>query len=303
MKGQVLICGTGKIAVDWGEYLAFAGLGVLWDAGQSRRDSMEHNAGRLRRRLNRAGCEQVPVGVFDSSRVNRIPCAPDIIIEATTEERAVKQSRLEHLTTVFGTQTPIVSSSSSILPSRLGHGCLGLHPFYPLKLTGFVEFIVPDEAPVETVEAVESFVTLARLAGVRQNERHAFIANRLIVPVQLELLKMAVSGVSIEIVRTISTLGILDMPVLSVMVSVGVSLLKRSVTNYGDIHAASRPQCAALVQVLERWERQDIFSDEKNIVPVNCAAEQKRPSRKKPLNGGWWIWSWAGQNWFLRQPE
>jgi carnitine 3-dehydrogenase len=183
------LAGTGVIGAGWAVRVLARGHDVVaWDPAEG----AEH---RLRAAVERAWPSATRLGLFPGADPSRLRWVAgpeelvesvDFVQESAPEDEAVKRSLLSRLDAAADPATPIASSSSGLLPSRLaeelGHPSrlvIG-HPFNPVYLLPLVE-VVPGEATSgETVAAaVAHYDDLVMHSLVVRNEIEGYLSDRL----------------------------------------------------------------------------------------------------------------------------
>jgi 3-hydroxyacyl-CoA dehydrogenase len=158
----------------------------------------------------------------------------DCVIECVRESLADKQAAVDSVSQLVGPATMLLSNSSSILPSHIAPRCLGLHFFYPVQLTGVVELIVPDALMGRAANEVRTQCASWSLTVVSEDEHAAFAANRLLLPLQVEAMRLLQDGVPPTTVERVSHTPLTPFGQLSFMDSVGFGVVLPAVRNYVD---------------------------------------------------------------------
>jgi 3-hydroxyacyl-CoA dehydrogenase len=153
-----------------------------------------------------SAASRIAIGNFDDDLAMLRDC--DWVIEAVTENLAIKQALLEKITphlkpdAILTTNTsglPIASIAAK-LPEHLRHRWLGAHFFNPPRYMRLVEIIATPETDRAVVEAVSHFADL-RLGKevVFARDTPNFIANRIGVFIMLEAVRlMQTEDLSVE---------------------------------------------------------------------------------------------------------
>lgn len=254
---EATVLGSGKMALDIGGRLLAHGYAVTWVTGDPARvAAIERHAGRTVRRLKRIDPACAETCRYRAAVAGTDPLPPaQLILESTVEDLAAKQRRIEAAVPRLSEASLLVSNSSSLLPSQIHPRCLGMHFFYPVQLTGAVEIVVPDAFPEALERAALDVAAKLELVVVRQSEETAFLANRLLMPLQNECVRAMNSGIPPGVVDACSRITE-DMPgQLALIDSVGPGTVAASVSNYLDRMAGSERQAyAPLVEALSRGE-------------------------------------------------
>ena len=200
------LAGTGVIGSGWAVRVLARGHDlVAWDPA----DGAEE---RLRDAVDRAWPSATRLGLFPGADPDRLRWAgspeevgeaADFLQESAPEVEAVKQSLLRRLDAAADPATPIASSSSGLLPSRLADGfshaerLLIGHPFNPVYLLPLVE-VVPGEATSdETVAAaVAHYDDMVMHPLVVRNEVEGYLSDRLQESLWRENLHLVNDGIA-----------------------------------------------------------------------------------------------------------
>ena len=200
------LAGTGVIGSGWAVRVLARGHGVVaWDPADGAED-------RLWESVARAWPSAARLGLFPGADASRLRWAAspeevaesaDFVQESAPEDQVVKQSLLRRLDGAADPATPLASSSSGLLPSRLADGLshperlLIGHPFNPVYLLPLVE-VVPGEATgAETVAAaVAHYDDLVMHPLVVRNEVEGYLSDRLQEALWRENLHLVNDGVA-----------------------------------------------------------------------------------------------------------
>lgn len=124
----------------------------------------------------------------------------DIVIEAATEDLAVKEGIFAELGRVCGPDTILASNTSSMSLSALAAASgrpdrvLGLHFFNPPTVLPLVEVISSESTSQETIDRAMPFCDSLDRLTVRVKDTPGFIVNRLLVPFIFDAVRMVESG-------------------------------------------------------------------------------------------------------------
>jgi 3-hydroxybutyryl-CoA dehydrogenase len=111
-----------------------------------------------------------------------------LIIEAATENEAVKRKIFEQAGAVLGRQAVLASNTSSIPITRLAQASpdparfIGVHFFNPVPVMGLIEVIRGLATSDDTVAQVEAFGQRLGKRIVHANDAPGFIVNRVLMP-------------------------------------------------------------------------------------------------------------------------
>ena len=200
------LAGTGVIGSGWAVRVLARGHDVVaWDPADGAQE-------RLRAAVQRAWPSAARLGLFPGADPHRLRwCdspeevaeSADFLQENAPEVETVKQSLLGRLDAAAEPATPIASSSSGLLPSRLAEGLshperlLIGHPFNPVYLLPLVE-VVPGEATSDdaVAAAVAHYDDLVMHPLVVRNEVEGYLSDRLQEALWRENLHLVNDGVA-----------------------------------------------------------------------------------------------------------
>jgi 3-hydroxybutyryl-CoA dehydrogenase len=216
----VAVIGAGQMGTGIAHVCGLAGYDVeLNDVSRERIDAGLHV---IERNLSR----QVARGIIDDAamkaalgRVKAVEGlqqigAADLVIEAATEDEAVKKSIFAALAPHLGTGTLLASNTSSISITRLASTTdrperfIGLHFMNPVPLMNLVEIIRGIATDVGTYETAVSFAKSLGKTTANAEDFPAFIVNRVLVPMINEAIYTLYEGVgTVEAIDTALHLG------------------------------------------------------------------------------------------------
>jgi 3-hydroxybutyryl-CoA dehydrogenase len=140
--------------------------------------------------------------------------ATDLVIEAATEDEAVKKSIFSALAPHVGADTLLASNTSSISITRLASSTdrperfIGLHFMNPVPLMKLVEIIRGIATDVATYETAVNFAKSLGKTTANAEDFPAFIVNRVLVPMINEAIYTLYEGVgTVEAIDTAMHLG------------------------------------------------------------------------------------------------
>ena len=111
-----------------------------------------------------------------------------LIVEAATENEAIKRSIFKHAGAVLAADAVLASNTSSIPITRLAQASpdpsrfIGVHFFNPVPVMGLIEVIRGLATSDETVAKVEAFGQKLGKRIVHANDAPGFIVNRVLMP-------------------------------------------------------------------------------------------------------------------------
>jgi 3-hydroxybutyryl-CoA dehydrogenase len=279
MSLAIAVLGSGKMARNIGLWFARAGHRVtLFPSTMQRCDECGIYVQKRFRRMNDLFGGTLPqprVCLLESGTSTEC----DIVVEATAESLEVKQRRFSAIGPLITPHTLLCSATSSILPSRICPDCVGMHFFYPLEMTAFVELILETTVPKEKMDRLESFAVSCSLAYVLENETSAFCANRLLMPLQAEALRMVAQGFSAREVDDCTVSDLISRGQIGMMDAVGLDTVYAGVCNYTAMMSSQEqenfaPLADALGSALDQGKL-----GRKNM---NGLVPEDPPSRQKP---------------------
>ncbi|MEN5145507.1 3-hydroxybutyryl-CoA dehydrogenase [Brevundimonas diminuta] len=125
----------------------------------------------------------------------------DLIIEAASEEEAVKKAVFAELTPLLGAQTLLASNTSSISITRLAsvtdrpERFIGLHFMKPAPTMKLVELVRGIATSASTFETAVAFAESLGKTTTESEDFPAFIVNRILVPMMNEAVYVLYEGV------------------------------------------------------------------------------------------------------------
>ena len=125
----------------------------------------------------------------------------DLVIEAATEQEALKKQIFNQLCPVLKPDALIASNTSSISITRLGAGTdrptkfMGIHFMNPVPVMKLVELIRGIATAEDTFASVKEFVARLNKTSVSAEDFPAFIVNRILLPMINEAVYTLYEGV------------------------------------------------------------------------------------------------------------
>lgn len=143
-----------------------------------------------------------------------VDAAVDMVIEAITENAAVKKELFSDLDKVLGPKAIFASNTSALSVTELARATsrperfIGMHFFNPAPIMKLVEIIRGADTAEGTFEAVRVLAGQLGKTPVTVNEAPGFVVNRLLVPMINEAVYALMEGVaSAEDIDTAMKLG------------------------------------------------------------------------------------------------
>ena len=200
------LVGTGVIGAGWAVRVLARGHGVVaWDPGEGAET-------RLRSAIERAWPSAADLGLFPdadpdslrwASSAQEVAASADFVQESAPEVESLKRSLLAEVDTAADPSTPIASSSSGLLPSKLAEPLahperlvIG-HPFNPVYLLPLVEVVRGEATSDETLAAaLEHYDDLVMHPLVVREEIEGYLSDRLQEALWRENLHLVNDGVA-----------------------------------------------------------------------------------------------------------
>jgi len=214
------IIGAGQMGNGIAHVAALSGFDVrLLDVDTAALDAVkgqiDHNMDRqVRRSLISEGDRTAALGRIITSSDYAVFGDCDIVIEAATENEAVKKEIFKTLVPHLSAEAIIASNTSSISITRLGAGTdrpgrfIGMHFMNPVPVMKLVELIRGLGTDKETYEAVRELAIAMGKTVASAEDFPAFIVNRILLPMINEAVYTLYEGVgNVEAIDTAMKLG------------------------------------------------------------------------------------------------
>ena len=214
------VIGAGQMGAGIAHVCALAGYPVLLNDVSTER--LERGKALIAKNLARQAAKGlIPAEAVDQalSRVNfaethEALAAADLIIEAATEDEAIKKTIFRELTPVLRPETLLASNTSSISITRLASVTdrpgkfIGLHFMNPAPLMKLVEIIRGIATDGDTYETAVAFARSLDKTTANAEDFPAFIVNRVLIPMINEAIYTLYEGVgTVEAIDTAMRLG------------------------------------------------------------------------------------------------
>ena len=216
----VAIIGAGQMGCGIAQVLALSGIEVLLnDIGDSQ---IEMGLTSIAKNLDRQVASEKITQADSDAALARIAAAADIarladadlVIEAASENEAVKIDILKAVSAVVSDTTLIASNTSSISITRLAaatrhpENFIGMHFMNPVPVMKLVELIRGMATSDETFASAEALVEKLGKSAAVSEDYPAFIVNRILLPMINEAAFALYEGVgSIESIDEAMRLG------------------------------------------------------------------------------------------------
>ncbi len=126
-----------------------------------------------------------------------------LVIEAATENEALKREIFTALDETVTDRTAILASNTSSIPiTRLAavtgrpENVVGLHFFNPVPVMALVELVTTVKTSEETAERARVFATSLGKTVIHAKDRAGFVVNMLLIPYMLSAIRMYETGVA-----------------------------------------------------------------------------------------------------------
>ena len=259
----VMVAGAGKRARDIGVFLLASGHDVIWvDRQRAWLDDLGRRVARdLRRAAEPTGGVAPRLGTPAFGLVGDAALPDvDVLLETIEEDPSAKREIVAALRGHVRPGGLVATNASSILPREVGPGVVGLHFFFPVALTGFVEAIFEGDAAAAARGRCSELAASLGLAVIAQDPASAFAVNRLLLPIQSECLRELRAGAAPVDLQAASVSELLPWGVLGPMDSVGLDTVAAAAARYvarmqpaeAADHAALRDGLAQLVAMGKR---------------------------------------------------
>ena len=188
------VVGAGTMGNGIAQVCAAAGLGVVMvdiskEAVQRGVEAVSISLDRLIRKGKLTGSEKAAIVGRIRSTTSYADLAPaDIVIEAATENEAIKLRILKEIDASVGPSTVIATNTSSISITRLAAATrrperfIGTHFFNPVPLMELVEVVRGLQTSDETQARVEVFVKAIGKTAIVAKNSPGFVVNRILCP-------------------------------------------------------------------------------------------------------------------------
>jgi len=126
----------------------------------------------------------------------------DMVIEAATENMAIKKKIFAELDGVVSAETILASNTSSLSIADIASATqrpdkvLGIHFFNPVPVMPLIEYVRGFLTSDETMTAARAFGAALGKKTVESKDRPGFIVNRLLIPYLLDAINVLEQGVA-----------------------------------------------------------------------------------------------------------
>ncbi len=220
MIKRIGVIGAGQMGSGIAHVCALKGFDVrMADVDQARLDKSIDNIGRnmdrqIGRGMIRIEDKDAALKHITTSTEFKAFADCDLVVEAATENEAVKKDILRKLCPELPPNTLIATNTSSISVTRLAAVTdrpgkfMGMHFMNPVPLMGLVELIRGIATEEETFRSVREVVVALEKKPVNAEDFPAFIVNRILLPMINEAVYALYEGVgNVEAIDTGMKLG------------------------------------------------------------------------------------------------
>ncbi|MEW6723894.1 MAG: 3-hydroxybutyryl-CoA dehydrogenase [Bacillota bacterium] len=205
---KIMVIGAGTMGAGIAQVAAAAGYQVLLrdiseELAQRGQQSIAKGLGRLveKGKLTEADREAILGRITTTTQLaGAADCT--LVIEAATENAAVKREILSELDRVCPPNTILASNTSSISLTELGgftgrpEKVVGMHFMNPVPVMQLVELVRGLATSEETMAAVEVVARKMGKTPVRVNDAPGFVVNRILIPMINEAIYCLMEGVA-----------------------------------------------------------------------------------------------------------
>ncbi len=234
MSKRIAIAGSGKMAKDVGMYFLKKGNSITWISRQEQllidlQASIDKSV-RMFMKYSGGMVKQLSASflLYDELEKDKF----DVVIECTKEVLQDKKDVFASLEGHIADKGLLFSVSSSILPSQIHEACIGFHAMFPLEMTTTAELVIGNSIAPACRDAALLFCKENDVDFIVQNEKNAFALNRLLLPLQNEVLTALLDTVSTRDVNSASRSLLLPLGQIDLIEKIGPNIVGASVESY-----------------------------------------------------------------------
>jgi len=176
----------------------------ILEAGSSRARQLA--AGRSKSKTGRADdAESARIGSLLTTSTSPAPLSDcDVVIEAVTENEAIKTGIFETLAGVLRDEAILASNTSTIPISRMARSWVhpqrfaGMHFFHPAQRMELVEVIRGEQTDDQTVTALVDLSKRLGKTPIVVRDCHGFLVTRVLFPYLSQALELLLEGVAMD---------------------------------------------------------------------------------------------------------
>lgn len=271
---EIWVIGSGKMALDIGLFLWSRGYEVTWRSNRPEAlAAIEDRVARKTRRLiAMSGSDETPRPCRFAPLDRAAARPPDIVLETGRELREVKQQTIDLVLPHCRRDTLLLTNSSSILPGDISPRLVGLHFFYPVALTEIVEVIGSPDNPGR--ERAAALAAEWGFHAVLQRPSNAFVANRLLLPVQVETARRILGGTAPGILEEATASDLLPRGQVTLWDDIGMDIVRHAVGNYISRMPSDRSDYAPLIALLEGLVRSGVLGKKNRRSLINLSPSE-----------------------------
>ncbi len=151
------------------------------------------------------------LALLSTSTTEAIFAESDVVVEAVTENPAIKTEAYRKLATVLRDDAILASNSSTISITKLAQAAphpdrfVGMHFFNPVDRMELVEVIRGEKTSDETIATIVALAKRIRKTPIVVRDCAGFLVNRVLMPYMNEALLLLQEGVSMEAIDRAAT--------------------------------------------------------------------------------------------------
>jgi len=268
-KNIVGVIGSGKMGADIFNYLSDFDIKLIWVC--SKNADIEKIKTRFTKRQERALNNSLISSEEYYKKIESIVITTEyqdlkdctLIIESITENEKLKADLFKTLDKIINKDCIFTSNSSSISPEILSESVgrkekfLNLHFFYPVKLKNISEIISSGTTSDKSIDYVKGFMAYINKFYLLQDNKSAFILNRLFLELQAEAYNIFInSDKTIEEIDIITKNKLFPIGIFEMMDHVGLDTMCSSVKKYIN-YSEDKNKYFPIIEGLEKLVKLD----------------------------------------------
>jgi 3-hydroxyacyl-CoA dehydrogenase/enoyl-CoA hydratase/3-hydroxybutyryl-CoA epimerase/3-hydroxyacyl-CoA dehydrogenase/enoyl-CoA hydratase/3-hydroxybutyryl-CoA epimerase/enoyl-CoA isomerase len=222
------------------------------------------------------------LALLNTSTSSKIFADADVIIEAITENEAVKKEMYKSFAGVIRDDAILASNTSTISITRMAESAphperfVGMHFFNPVDRMELVEVIRGENTSDETVATIVALAKQSRKTPIVVKDCPGFLVNRVLFPYMNESLSLLQDGVSVEAIDRAATKFGMPMGPLNLTDMVGLD----TAVYAGKVVAKAYPDRTVTSPILEEMLKAS-GGDKKSLMKF-WLTEKKSKSQPNP---------------------